>query len=127
MSEKKYRQTIDWTQAGGSSEYEMLKDGPLKNGDFMRQLRENAADVMGPLEVSERWKLLGDANFGDLRRNVDLQGSAREVAFSLVDYAATYGYPASILMLQLVGVDGVEVDGIDTDRVKSAYESLLKV
>lgn len=83
-------------------------------------------EIIGPLDARERWNLLIEAHFPDLVRSKIYTGDPPwAVAYKLVDSAISYGYPANVYLLQLAGVENIQVEGFDTNRVQQAMSSLL--
>jgi hypothetical protein len=75
----------------------------LSEGEFAKLARVIIADALGPMTVSERWNAAPELGFNqDLRRRIDFQGSAQDVAFSAIDVAKNYGYPPSVEIADLV-------------------------
>jgi len=91
-------------------------------------VQQTLMELVGPLDARERWELLIEAHFPEnVRSHVFTGAPPWQVAFQLVEtiLAPDIGYPSTVYLLQLVGVDNIQAEGFDNVRVSEALASLL--
>ncbi|MBP9702173.1 hypothetical protein KBD69_00655 [Candidatus Woesebacteria bacterium] len=122
----KYREVI----GGGdqSVEFQIIQKSLISSATRIT-VQQELVELVGPLDAKERWELLIEAHFPDnVRSHVYTGAPPWQVAFQLIERIlySDGGYPSAVYLLQLVGVENIEAEGFDANRVQQAMNQLLQ-
>lgn len=111
------------------SDESMIIQNCLNSRAMRIAVQQELMELVGPLDAKERWELLIDAHFPDnVRSHVYTGAPPWQVAFQLVEtiLAPDIGYPSTVYLLQLVGIENIQAEGFDINRVQQAMNQLLQ-
>jgi len=71
----------------------------LRRKEVYDFLRDRLVPIIGPLTVKERWELMPKLGLGPIQAQVNLEGSAYNVASEIINRALHFSYPLNITII----------------------------